>query len=32
MTLICLCENVNSVQGNAYIFLQTSEVVGLHKP
>ena len=31
MTLICLGENVNSVQGNAKIFLQTGEVIGLHK-
>lgn len=30
-TLICLGENVNSVQGTVKIFLQTSEVIGLHK-
>lgn len=28
---ICLGENVNSVQGNAEIFLQISEVIGVHK-
>ena len=31
MTLICLGENVNSVQGTVKIFLQTSEVIGLHR-
>lgn len=31
MTLICFGEYVNSVKGNAKIFLQTSEVTGLHK-
>jgi hypothetical protein len=31
MTLICLSETVNSAQGNARIFLQTSEVIGIHK-
>jgi len=31
MTLICLGENVNSVQGTVKIFLQISEVIGLHK-
>jgi hypothetical protein len=29
--LIFWGENVNSVQGSAKIFLQTSEVIGLHK-
>lgn len=31
MTLICVGENVNSIQGNAEIFLQTCEVIGIHK-
>lgn len=31
MTLICLGENVNSIQGNAEIFLHISEVIGIHK-
>jgi hypothetical protein len=28
---ICLGENVNSVQGKAEIFLQITEVIGVHK-